>query len=448
MTDYGERPLRFASYTLGCKVNQYETEALEEALMAEGFSPWTEGEDSADLILINTCTVTNMSDRKSRQVIRRMKKEHPRAKVCVAGCYVQTHPEELEAMEEVDLLVGTKDRGAFVPAVQGLIRGEEQEHAIEAHRQGELFESMSVTNTQERTRAYLKVQDGCNQYCSYCIIPYARGFIRSRDLEEAVAEAKKLMEGGFREIVVTGIHVGSYGKEAGEGPQLIDLLEALGETGVERIRLSSVEPMTMTEEFMERLSKIPAFMPHFHLSLQSGSEKVLREMNRKYTKEEYRETVARIRRHYAHPGITTDIIVGFPGETEEEFEETEEFVRSIGFHRIHIFPYSPREGTPAAQRKDQIPGDVKKDRVHQLEKVARAMAREAGRELLGLEVPVLVEEWDGSYGYGYTPNYLRVRIPLEEDRHNEILCVTIEKQVAASSEELLEGLLATEFSGR
>ena len=416
---------RFKTYTLGCKVNQYETEAVEEMLEREGY-----GHDASmdvDLAIINTCTVTNESDRKSRQIIRRHKRENPNCKVVVIGCYAQVSAEEVAKIDGVDLVLGTKDRAALPGYVEKLFQGAEQIVLVEAHEQGEDFEHLEIKEIEDHTRAYMKVQDGCNQYCAYCIIPYARGFIRCRDTGDAVKEAKRLAASGFKEIVLTGIHVGSYGKDLSEDATLVDLIEAMDEVeGIERIRLSSIEPMTITDDFLNRVAKLKRFMPHFHLSLQSGAEKTLREMNRNYTPEEYRDTVRRIRRVFPDAGLTTDVIVGFPGESEEDFEESLDFVEEMGFSRLHVFPYSIRKNTPAARRKDQIPGPVKKERAARMIALGDKLAADFVEDRIGKTYPVLFEEKKDDKNYGYTPNYIYLSVEGKEDLRNTLEYVTIE----------------------
>ncbi|MDY3118874.1 MAG: tRNA (N(6)-L-threonylcarbamoyladenosine(37)-C(2))-methylthiotransferase MtaB [Peptoniphilus sp.] len=420
---------RFKIYTLGCKVNQYETEAVEEMLEQKGYVR-DEGMD-VDLALINSCTVTNESDRKSRQIIRRHKRENPHCKVVVFGCYAQVSAEEVAKIDGVDLILGTKDRASLPDYVDELFRGAEKIVHVEAHEQGEDFEHLKIKEIEGRTRAYMKVQDGCNQYCTYCIIPYARGFIRSRRMDDALAEAERLAESGFKEIVLTGIHVGSYGKDLDDGNDLVDLIEAMDRVaGIERIRLSSIEPMTITDDFLLRVAKLKNFMPHFHLSLQSGAEKTLKEMNRNYTPGEYRDTVARIRKVFPDAGITTDVIVGFPGESEADFRESLAFVKDMGFSRLHVFPYSKRKNTPAARRKDQVPGNVKKDRAARMIALGDAMATDFVNKRIGTTYPLLFEEQKGDKYYGYTPNYIRVAVSGKEDLRNTLQCVTIEGEEA------------------
>lgn len=410
----------FNTWTLGCKVNQYETEALEEILEEEGYQKVSNNE-AADVTIINTCTVTNMSDRKSRQIIRRAKRLSPHGVIVVAGCYAQISPEEVGAIEGVDIIMGTTGRSHLPQYIEQVRMDQVRILAVEDHKQSESFEDLQIQNTEGRTRAYMKVQDGCNQYCSYCIIPYARGYIRSRPLEDAYLEAKRLGQRGFKEIVLTGIHIGSYGKDLEEEVGLIDLIEKIADIEeIKRIRLSSVEPMTITEDFMKRASACGKLMDHFHLSLQSGCDKVLNEMNRKYTTAEYRKTVERIRKYMPYAGITTDVIVGFPGESEEDFKETLEFVTSIGFSRIHVFSYSRRDGTPAAKRKDQISGVVKQDRSKRLIALGEELSEKFIGQNLNRDLSILFEEEEEGVHYGYSSNYIRVKGIGENDLSNHL----------------------------
>lgn len=411
---------RFNAWTLGCKVNQYETEALEELLKGEGYVK-ASNDEAADLILINTCTVTNLSDRKSRQIIRKAKRLNPESIVVVAGCYAQISPEEVAEIDGVDIIIGTSEREKLLTYIEQVKMDNISIVAVDPHRQNERFENLNIETTEERTRAYLKVQDGCNQYCSYCIIPYARGFIRSRSLEDSLAEAYRLSQKGFKEIILTGIHIGSYGKDLEENIGLIDLIEAIAKVeGIKRIRLSSIEPMTITEDFMERAVSCGKLMDHFHLSLQSGCNKVLKEMNRNYTCEEYRETVERIRNYMPFAGITTDIIVGFPGESDIDFQETLDFVDSIGFSRIHVFPYSKREGTPAAKRLDQVQGEVKHERSKKLIELGEKLSSDFIEQNINRNLLVLFEESIEGKAYGYSSNYLRICVEEQKDLHNSI----------------------------
>lgn len=420
---------RVAFHTLGCKVNQYETEAMAELFEKSGYEIVSENE-TADVYVINTCTVTNLGDRKSRQFIRRAKNRNPQAVIAVVGCYAQTAPDEVMSIEEVDIVIGTKDRNRIVELCQQVKKSRQKINIVTDIMKQREFEELKIENIEGKTRAFLKIQEGCNQFCSYCIIPYARGPIRSRKLDDILNEVEKLAQNGFKEIVLTGIHVASYGKDIGE-TRLIDVIEKVHDiSGVERIRLSSIEPTIMTEDFLERLTRLPKVCDHFHLSLQSGSDSVLKRMNRKYTTDEYRKIVQLIRKYMPNVGITTDIIVGFPGETEEEFKETCDFVDEIGFSRIHVFPYSPRKGTPAAKYKPQIPGDVKHNRAKELIKIGEINTFKFNSKFIGATLNVLFEEQSKEkmdFIEGYTTNYIRVVAKGDNSSVGEILPVKIEE---------------------
>ena len=416
-------------HTLGCKVNQYETEAMEELFEKSGYKIVDE-DQIADIYVINTCTVTNLSDRKSRQIIRRAKRKNQEAIVAVVGCYSQVSPDEVAAIDGVDIIIGTTDRNHIVSLCEEVKAIKGQINIVRNVKSQKEFETINIDTIKGKTRAYMKIQDGCNQYCSYCIIPYARGPIRSRDLENIISEAKKLALAGFKEIVLTGIHIASYGKDK-KDIKLINVLEELGKLeGIERIRFSSIEPTLIDDEFMERLVEIGKVCDHFHLSLQSGSDRVLQRMNRKYSTREYGEIVETIRKHMPQAGITTDIIVGFPEETEEEFDETLDFVRKIGFSRIHVFKYSPREGTPAAEYKEQINGNIKNQRSETLISLGDEMMKEFNNEFIGKNLSVLFEEEsrDGQFIEGYTTNYIRVKSKLDKAYLGQIADVRINSQ--------------------
>ena len=397
-------------HTLGCKVNQYETEAMEEMFKKNGYDI-VENNDMADIYIINTCTVTNMGDRKSRQFIRRARKINDKAVIAAVGCYSQVSPEEVEKIEEVDIIIGTTNRDKIVELCEYAMENYGKINIVEDIRMFKEFEEINIDDVKSRTRAYIKVQDGCNQYCSYCIIPYARGPVRSRKLDDIIEESIRLRDKGFKELILTGIHVESYGKDL-DNIELIDVIEEVAKIdGIERIRLSSVEPRLITREFMERALATKKLCDHFHLSLQSGSDTVLKRMNRKYNTELYMENVELIREYMPEAGITTDIIVGFPGETEEEFNETLEFVKEIGFSRIHVFKYSPREGTPAAKMDNQIDGIIKSERSEKLIKIGDEIANDINNNYIGSEIEVLFEE-DNNSNFeieGYTTNYIRVK---------------------------------------
>ncbi|WP_148465921.1 tRNA (N(6)-L-threonylcarbamoyladenosine(37)-C(2))-methylthiotransferase MtaB [Peptoniphilus harei] len=414
----------FSILTLGCKVNQYESEAMSELFESRGYRQ-VENDDFSDVYIVNTCTVTNLSDRKSRQFIRKSKKNNPNSVVAVVGCYSQVSPEEVKSIEGVDVVVGTTERNRIVDLIEESKKNNEKINIVKDLKNVREFANTTNFDSNNRTRAYMKVQDGCNRFCTYCIIPFARGPIRSRTIEDSVREARTLADRGFKEIVLTGIHIGSFGMDLGD-MRLIDLIEAIAEVdGIERIRLSSVEPLIITDDFMERAVKTGKLCDHFHLSLQSGSNNILKAMNRRYTREDYIEKANIIRKYMPHAGLTTDIIVGFPGESQEDFEDSMKIVKEVGFSRIHVFKYSKRKNTRAAVMKNQIDGNVKKERSEKLIALGEEYQEIFERENMKTTQSVLFEEkHDGVY-YGYTTNYIRVKAKSEEDLTNKIKKVKI-----------------------
>lgn len=423
--------------TLGCKVNQYETEAVSELFENEGFQV-VDKDDVADVYVINTCTVTSLSDSKSRQFIRRAKKENENSSVIVMGCYSQVSPEEVEAIEGVDIILGTSERSKIVELTKEYRENKKKINIVRDIHKDSDFQPINIERLKGMTRAYIKVQDGCNQYCSYCIIPYARGNVRSRSPIDIKAEVEKLCENGFKEVVITGIHVASYGKDL-KNFKLIDLIEFIRDVeGLERIRLSSMEQSLIDEDFMSRVSKLPKFCDHFHLSLQSGSDTVLRRMNRKYTSAEYLEKVELIRKYYPRAGITTDIIVGFPGETDEEFQETLEFVNKVRFSRVHVFKYSRRDGTPAAARPDQVKDDVKVERSKSLIDLSEKLRYNYESSFIGENVEVLFEKSVDGRFKGHSKSYMEIIVGSEENLKNQLVDVRIQEV----TEDGLIGILA------
>lgn len=416
---------KVAFHTLGCKVNQYETEAMEKMFEDKGYTIVKEDE-IADVYVINTCTVTNLSDRKSRQFIRRVKKVNDDSIVAVVGCYSQVSPEEVENIEGVDVIIGTSDRNKVVELCEKAKDDNEKINIVRSIKTYDEFEEINVDDIKSMTRAYIKIQDGCNQFCSYCIIPYARGPIRSRQMPDIIDETEKLKSSGFKEVVLAGIHVASYGKDLGD-TRLDSVIKEISKVdGIERIRLSSVEPNLITGEFMDVLVSSNKVCDHFHLSLQSGSDKTLKKMNRKYTRDEYREKVELIRSYMPNAGITTDIIVGFPGESDEDFEETLEFVKDIEFSKIHVFKYSPRKGTPAAKFENQVHGIVKNNRSERLIGLADDLMEKFYDKHIGSTMKVLFEEAnDDGYYEGYTTNYIRVKAYSDKDIIGQLLDVDI-----------------------
>ncbi len=409
----------FNIITLGCKVNQYESEAVEEIFEARGYKKI---EENADIYVINTCTVTNMSDRKSRQMISRARRDNPEAVIAVMGCYSQVKPEEVSQIEGVDIVLGSRNKEEVVDLCEDVLQNKGAIDKVLSLSETKTIEDLEISNQEAMTRAYMKIQDGCNMYCSYCLIPYARGNISSRDMESIKNEAKRLAKNGYKEIVLTGIHVSSYGKDLKNGTSLIDVIEEVAKTdGIERIRLSSMEPRHITREFLERMKDTKKACDHFHLSLQSGSDDILKAMNRKYDTKIFKEKVDLIREVFPNAGLTTDIIVGFPTETDENHEETKNFVKDIKFAKTHLFKYSKRDGTKAATMKSEVDGNIKKERLKELEEIEQVNKREFLEKQIGKTLSVLFESKSDMDGYksGYSTNYLRVNVKDEID-DNEI----------------------------
>ena len=419
---------KVAFYTLGCKVNQYETEAMTELFSEAGYEI-AEFEEYADIYIINTCTVTNMSDRKSRQMIRRAKKINPEAVVVVTGCYAQTTPEAVAEIEGVNLVIGTKDRKNIVTLAEG-VTDNTCMNVVGDIMKNHTFEELSVKTYRDRTRAYIKIQEGCNQFCSYCIIPYARGPIRSRPFDEVISETKRLADEGFAEIVLTGIHVASYGMDIGNCDLASLIIEVNKIEGIKRIRLSSIEPMTLNSEFVDKIKNANKLCHHFHISLQSGCDETLKRMNRKYTCKQYEEIVVGLRKNYPDVAITTDIMVGFAGETDEEFEKTLEFTEKIGFADAHIFQYSQRKGTPAAKRPDQVVPKIKEERSKKVISITEKSKSEFLNRFVGETLEVLFEQPSSrreGYFEGKTDNYITVTVPSEENLSGVFKKVFLEK---------------------
>ncbi len=395
-------------------------------------------EEKADIYIINTCTVTNISDKKSRQIIRRAKHTNKNAIVAAVGCYAQVAKDKLEDIPEIDLVLGTSEKNNIVKYVEDFFSSKEAiEEVSDVMHQSEFLDFGSVTYT-EKTRAVIKIQDGCDRFCSYCIIPYARGKVRSRKIESIVKEVEQITQEGIKEIVITGIHIASYGKDFKDGTSLIDLLEAINQVSdLKRIRLSSIEPTIITEEFMERLIKIDKLCPHFHLSLQSGCTETLKRMNRRYTAEEFEKCTELLRKNYPDSALTTDIIVGFPGETEEEFKQTYKFLSKIKFYQMHVFKYSPREGTKAAVMPNQISPEKKEERSRMLIELSHKNEAEYKQKFINKTVEVLFEQPEGDYIIGHTPNYLKVAVKGNMDLENQIKKV----QILEDGEEFLIGTI-------
>ncbi len=419
---------KVAFYTLGCKVNQYETNGMIQEFQLAGYQI-VDFEEKADIYVINTCTVTNMSDRKSRQTLRQAKKNNPDAIVVAVGCYVQVAKQEVEEIPEIDFVLGTNTKKDIVKYVEQYIKENKLfEETIDDVMQNKSYGDFGSVTFTEKTRAVIKVQDGCDRFCSYCIIPYARGRVRSREPEKVIEEIKEIAQNGIKEVVITGIHVASYGKDFETEYRLIDLLEEINEIqGIERIRLGSIEPLLLTDEFLNRFSKMDKMCHHFHLSLQSGCTETLKRMNRRYTAEEFAEIVKRVRNIYPDAILTTDIIVGFPGETDEEFEKTYEFLKDINFYKMHIFKYSPRKGTKAENMPNQVSGDIKEKRSKILLELSNKNELAYQESYVGKTVDVLFEEKDGEYYKGHTPNYLMVKVKSDKNLENIIKTVKIER---------------------
>lgn len=414
-----------ALHNLGCKVNAYETEAMQHLLEEAGYEivPFTQ---KADVYVINTCSVTNMADRKSRQMLHKAKKNNPDSIVVAAGCYVQTSEKEVLNDLSVDIVIGNDRKHDLVRLLEEYSLDSVNDTVDDINDGKHDFEELFIDQTKEHTRAFIKVQDGCNQFCSYCIIPYARGRVRSRRFENVIAEVERLAANGFKEVVLTGIHLSSYGVDFEEATGLLELIQAVNAVkGIERIRLGSLEPKIVTEHFASELSKLDKICPHFHLSLQSGCDATLKRMNRKYTTKEYERGCELLRKYFVHPAITTDVIVGFPGETEDEFEQTKAYLEHIHFYEMHIFKYSKRKGTRAAVMPDQIDEQIKAVRSEKLIALGHDMSKEFRKFYIGKNEEVLFEEkaviGDKEYFVGYTKEYVKVAKETAENLENQIV---------------------------
>ena len=424
-----DKMMKVALHNLGCKVNAYETEAMQELLEQNGYEivPFKEG---ADIYVINTCTVTNMADRKSRQMLHRAKKMNPDAIVVAAGCYVQAKEQSGEIDECIDVVIGNNKKKELIEILDQYCKERQgvKKAMIDINHTKE-YEEMHLSKTAEHTRAYIKVQDGCNQFCTYCIIPFARGRVRSRAKADVISEVKDLAANGYQEVVLTGIHLSSYGVDL-EGEDLLSLILAVNEIeGIKRIRLGSLEPRIITEEFAKTISGLEKMCPHFHLSLQSGCNETLRRMNRRYTAEEYYEKCQLLRKYFKNPALTTDVIVGFPGETEEEFAQSKAFIDKVDFYETHIFKYSKRAGTKAAVMENQVPEQVKTQRSNELLALDKEKRTKYEESFVGTTVEVLVEEQvehDGrKVQVGHTKEYVKVIVESEQDLQNKMVDVEI-----------------------
>ena len=423
--------------TLGCKVNQYETNAMIEQFIKKGYKT-VEFNEKADIYVINTCTVTNMADRKSRQMLRKVKQINPKAILVACGCYAQVSREELEKIPEIDLILGTNEKNEIVEHIEtyknNVAKGTDYPkgnvpnatYVTDVMYQKE-FLDFGTTDYTDKTRAVVKVQDGCDRFCSYCIIPYARGHVRSRHIQSIIEEIQNIAKKGIKEVVITGIHLASYGKDFKPYAELIDVLEEINKIdGIKRIRLGSLEPTLITQDFLNRLTKLEKICDHFHLSLQSGCDETLKRMNRRYTTKEFKKATELLKKAYPNVSLTTDIIVGFPGETDKEFKETYKFLKEIDFYKMHIFKYSKRKGTKAAVMPQQIDGSIKEERSRKLIELSDKNERIHNEKYIGKDIEVLFEEKDGKYIKGHTTNYMSVKIPYQ-GLENQIRTVKIEK---------------------
>lgn len=401
---------KVAICTLGCKVNQYDSEAMSELLVQSGFE-LTDFENPADIYIINTCTVTNVADKKSRQMIKRAKRKNGDALICVCGCLAQRASEELLAQEGIDLVIGNQQRGQIVSYIEEALEQQKKLNKVKPILGQRVFEELQISKTGEKTRGYVKICEGCNNFCTYCIIPYARGPVRSRSLQSIVDEAKRLAGNGVKELVFTGIHIASYGIDLPEDIGLLEVIAAVHQVeGIERIRLGSLEPGILQEDFIAQIASMEKLCEHFHISLQSGCDSVLRRMGRRYTTSQYAQIVSTLRQYFAHPAITTDIMTGFPGETEQDFETTLAFAQQIGFAHLHVFPYSEREGTKAATMEGSVPVHERKVRAERLIALGRQMEKKYLESMVGTRQQVLLEEPAGSSFFtGYTKNYCKVK---------------------------------------
>lgn len=422
---------KVAFHTLGCKVNIYETEAMQELMQKAGYSI-VDFDDKADIYVVNTCSVTNMADRKSRQMLHKAKKDNPDAVIVAVGCYVQAAAKSIKQDEKIDIIIGNNMKNKIADIINDYYEHQDPntvdisgDFVLDISKIKE-YEEFRVLKHKEHTRAFIKIQDGCNQFCSYCIIPYTRGRVRSRSIEEIEKEVRDLVNAGYKEVILTGIHISSYGLDFEDRIQLIELVEKVAAIeGVKRLRISSLEPRIITEEFVERLAKLDNFCPHFHLSLQSGSDNTLKAMSRRYDASEFKEGVRLIRKFFDMPALTTDIIAGFPGETEDDFTESLEYIRDIGFFELHVFPYSKREGTKAASMKETLSNKDKTRRVNLLLSMQEPIRRKFLEEKIGKEVEVLIEsEFEHEnkrYVLGHSKEYIKVALPYIEKARNMII---------------------------
>lgn len=428
---------KIAFTTLGCKVNLYDSEAMAELFADKGYEI-VDFDEFADIYVINTCTVTNFGDKKSRQMIRRARRCNENAVIVATGCYAQVRPEAVAGLEGINIVIGTKDRSKVVDIVEQYQAENGVLNAVTDIKGEKEFERLKVSKLKDRTRAYIKIQEGCNRYCTYCIIPYARGPVRSRHPEDVIDEVKTLANNGFKEVVLTGIHIASYGVDL-DNITLADIIEQVHAVdGIERIRFSSMEPKAVDDEFVARMAKLPKVCEHYHLSLQSGSDTTLKKMNRRYTSDEYAAACDRLRKAFPDVAVTTDIIVGFPTESDENFTESYDFAKRVKLSKIHVFPYSPKTGTPAAKIRPQVPPDVKSDRSHKMLELSESLNREFMSKYIDKNMEVLFERLEGDYYEGHTRNYIKVLCKSDRDLTNEIVMVKLKNIVG---EETMQGEL-------
>lgn len=428
---------RIAFTTLGCKVNLYDSEAMAELFAEKGYEI-VGFDETADIYVINTCTVTNFGDKKSRQMIRRARRQNKNSIIVATGCYAQVMPETVAGIEGINIVIGTKDRSKVVEIVEAYKAENGVVNTVTDIKEEKEFERLKVSRLKDRTRAYIKIQEGCNRYCTYCIIPYARGPVRSRKPEDIIDEVKTLAENGFKEVVLTGIHVASYGIDLGN-ITLADIIEKVHcVDGIERIRFSSMEPKAVDDEFVERMARLEKVCEHYHLSLQSGSDNTLKKMNRRYTTQEYEAACKRLRRTFPDVAITTDIIVGFPTETDEDFNESYDFAEKVKLSKIHVFPYSPKTGTPAAKIRPQVSPEVKSERSHKMLELSNRLNREFMSEYINKPMEVLFERFENGYYEGHTRNYIKVLCKSERNLVNELIMV---KLTGIAGEETMYGEL-------
>ena len=418
---------KVAFITLGCKVNQYESNGMAQKFLEKGYKV-VEHTEKADIYVVNTCTVTNISDRKSRQMLRRVKEINKDSIVIAVGCYVQVAKRDVEKIPEIDICLGNDEKANIVDFAEKYIKDKIKEVPMQDVLKSKEFVDFGEVVFTEKTRAVVKIQDGCDRYCSYCIIPYARGRVRSRNPENIIEEIKEIVKKDIKEVVITGIHIASYGKDFKNGYKLIDLLEEINKIeGLKRIRLGSIEPLLINEEFISRLKKLDKMCPHFHLSLQSGCDETLKRMNRRYTTKEFKNIVKIIINNYSDAMLTTDVIVGFPGETEEEFGNTYKFLKEIKFYKINVFKYSQRKGTKAAVMPNQIDGKIKEQRSKKIIELSDSIQEEYNKSYIGKEIEVLFEEEKGEIYKGHTKNYILAYCKTNENLNNKIVKVACKK---------------------